>query len=241
MLGKLPTIGSGTTLVQGVYAALRQRLIENPPEPGTFLREPDLAQAMGVSRTPIREALARLASEGLIERIPHRGYRLPERSLRDLFDLYPVMQALEVLAGSLAFPRLVAADLDRLAAINLEFAEALRNNDVEAAVDLNDEFHRVFAMRCGNAVLQEMVEDLRVQIRRLELWDFAEVLKNSGEKGVEHWVRQHELLLHAVRNGRFEYARALLQENRTVVYVTAHEAVERSLADNVDDAHGGAA
>lgn len=232
MLVQLPTIGTGRTLVEGVYEALHQGLSDAPPAPGTFLREPDLAQAMGVSRTPIREALARLASEGLVERIPHRGFRIPERSMGDLFHLYPVLQALEVLAGSLAFPRLTPADLDRLGEINRAFAEALRKNDVIAAVDLNDDFHGVFTERCGNPVLQEMVDDLRRQVRRLELWDFTEVLTYGGGEGGGGWVQQHDRLVHAVRNGRFEAAKALLHENRTVVYVNSREELERSLKDD---------
>lgn len=231
MLAELPNIGTTKTLVERVYAALRQRLINEPPEPGTFLREPEIAQAMGVSRTPVREALARLASEGIIERIPHRGFRIPERSLADLFHLYPVLQALEVLAGESAFPRLTSADLDRLGEINGTFAGALRSNDVIAAVSLNDEFHGVFTERCGNPVLQEMVEDLRGQIRRLELWDFREVLKYSGEQGAGSWVQQHDDLIQAVRAGRFDEAKVLLHENRTIVYVTARKDLERSLAD----------
>lgn len=227
MLTQLPMIGTGKTLTEEVYAALRQRLIEDAPKPGTFLREPDLAQAMGVSRTPIREALARLASEGLIERIPHRGFRIPKRSMDDLFHLYPVLQALEVLAGELAFPRLTLADLDRLTEINRALEGALRANDVVAAVDLNDQFHRFFTERCGNPLLYELVEDLRAQVRRLELWDFSEVLELGAADAPTYWVKQHDTLIEAVRNGRFEEGRAVLHENRTIVYVTGRQELER--------------
>ena len=87
-----------------VYRAVRARIMDGALAPGHFLREKDL-ESMGVSRTPIREALGRLASEGFLERLPHRGFRVPEESLGNLLELYPIVASLELLAGRLALER----------------------------------------------------------------------------------------------------------------------------------------
>src|SRR5690606_11467686 len=106
-----------------VYEALRDRILEGELSPGEFIREQEVSEAMGVSRTPVREALGRLASEGFLERIPHRGFRIPEEPLREVLDVYPIVSALEVLCGRLALPRLEPADIERLKAINAKLAK----------------------------------------------------------------------------------------------------------------------
>ncbi len=217
-----PRIGAERTLAQEVYEAVRARLLEGEPPPGTFIRESALTEAMGVSRTPVREALGRLASEGFVERIPQRGFRVPEQSLDDLFHLYPILTALEALAGELALKKMNSAELDELKRINRRFADALEANDVVEAVEQNDRFHRFLSERSGNPLLQDRLDDLRMQIRRLEIWDFSEVLREASSAACEAWVRQHATIIHAAKNGAYEEAAELLRENRTLVYLTAH-------------------
>src|SRR5687768_6577580 len=105
------------TLAEQVYRAVRARIMDGALAPGAFLREKDL-ESMGVSRTPIREALGRLASEGFLERLPHRGFRVPEESLGNLLELYPIVASLELLAGRLALDRFAASDLAELKEVN---------------------------------------------------------------------------------------------------------------------------
>lgn len=201
-----------------VYAVVRKRLLAGLQKPGTFIREADLAEAMGVSRTPVREALGRLVSEGLLERIPHRGFRIPQHSVEDLVHLYPILQELEVLAGELAFPRLRVADLSELEAINGAFKVALEEDDVLKAVELNDAFHKGLSDRSGNPPLQEMLEDLRGQIRRIEVWEFTRGVQEPNKRGAKVWVRQHKAIIEAVRAGEFGKARRIIRRNRSLVY-----------------------
>src|SRR4051812_6016019 len=98
-----PVIGSSQTLAQRVYEAVRDRILGNELAPRANVREEELATAMMVSRTPIREALNRLASEGFLERVPHRGFRVASRSIGELAHVFTVLQALEMLASELAF------------------------------------------------------------------------------------------------------------------------------------------
>ena len=138
-----PVLGSGRTLAQTVYEVVRDRIIAGDLAPLSFVREEELGSAMGVSRTPVREALSRLASEGFLERAPQRGFRVPERSIDDLMHLHPILQTLELMASDLAFPRIGPADLERLKQANAEFARAVEANDVPDAIELNDRFHHL--------------------------------------------------------------------------------------------------
>src|SRR2546421_1926122 len=88
-----PVLGSGRTLAQRVYEVVRDRILANALSPRAYVREEELATAMGVSRTPVREALNRLATEGFLERLPHRGFRVAERSIEELAHVYTVLQA----------------------------------------------------------------------------------------------------------------------------------------------------
>jgi DNA-binding GntR family transcriptional regulator len=214
----LPRLGTGRTLGEAVYTAIRQRLMAGGQEPGTFIREAELATAMGISRTPIREALGRLVSEGLVERIPHRGFRIPERSVGDLFHLYPILQALEVLAAELAIPRLKPDDLAEWEEINQAFAEAIGQHDVLGAVELNDSFHKWLSDRSGNPQLQELLEDLRAHVRRIEVWDFTVGVRNSVDSEGQRWVREHAAIIDAARGGELAKACRILRRNRSITY-----------------------
>lgn len=217
-----PVLGSNQTLSAKVYGVVRDRILSSELGPRTYVREEELANAMGVSRTPVREALSRLATEGFLERLPHRGFRVPKGSIEELVQLYPVVQALELLAGELAFPRITKEDLEQLAEANRGFARAVEANDVAAAVDLNDRFHYMLAELSGNPVLNRLLDDLRSQVHRLEVLDFSAVLLKSGD-GAEAavsrdiWVRQHASLIDALRRGAHDRALAILRENRSLV------------------------
>ena len=218
-----PRLGGTETLTEQVYRVVRRKLVNGDFAPGTFVREPELCAGMGVSRTPIREALNRLASEGFVERIPHRGFRVPDQSLETLFHVFPVLASLEVLAGELAFPRLGENDFAQLEDANDRFAAAIAAGDVAEAVGWNEEFHRRLSAFSENPVLCEMLDDLRGQVRRLEAWDFMRLFGDgngaSPAERVDEWPRQHREIIAAARAGEFETARELLRGNRSLFFV----------------------
>jgi DNA-binding GntR family transcriptional regulator len=199
------------TLSDQVYHAVRSRIMAGALAPGTFLREKDL-ETMGVSRTPIREALGRLASEGFLERLPHRGFRVPEESLTNLLELYPIVASLELLAGRLAFDRFTAEDVSRLREINARLAEARDRGDVRAMLDLNTAFHRLITERGGNRRLALLLDDLRSQLTRLELWYY------SGPERTQRSIQQHEEIIAAVERGDRSRALELLERNMSLTY-----------------------
>jgi DNA-binding GntR family transcriptional regulator len=218
-----PVIGSSRTLAQRVYEVMRDRILANELTPLEYVREEELANAMLVSRTPIREALNRLASEGFLERLPHRGYRVARRSIEELAHVYTVLQSLELLACELAFPHITPTDLARLEEVNAGFAGAIAANDVSTAVDLNDRFHHLFAEQSGNPVLSRLLDDLRQQVRRLEVLDFSSVLLESGDEDQatisrDTWVKQHTEFIEALRAGDQRRALEIMRANRSFVF-----------------------
>jgi DNA-binding GntR family transcriptional regulator len=181
--------------------------------PGTFLWEKDL-ESMGVSRTPIREALGRLASEGFLERLPHRGFRVPEESLGNLLELYPIVASLELLAGRLALERFTPADIAELKAVNGQLAAARDRGDVRAMLELNNRFHRLISERGGNRRLAGLLDDLRSQLTRLELWYY------SGRDRTQRSIREHEEIIGAIESGDRPRALTLLERNMSLTYRT---------------------
>ena len=198
-----------TTLADQVYQAVRARILDGALHPGEFIREKEL-EAMGVSRTPIREALGRLASEGFLERMPHRGFRVPEEPVDKLLELYPVVAALELLAGLLALPRLTTGDVARLREVNDQLAAA--QGDVRARIALNTEFHRLFAERSGNGRLRDLLDDLRAQLGRLELWYYSDAAHTRES------VSEHDEIISALERGDGARALAVLEQNMSLTY-----------------------
>ncbi len=213
-----PTLSTGETLSERVHDAVREKILNGELKARAFVRESELATAMGVSRTPIREALARLAGDGFLERIPQRGYRVPEPSIDDLLERYPLLCAVEVLAGELAFPRLGPEEFEQLEAVNQKYRLASERGDVETCIDSNDRFHHLLAVFSGNSVVRDLADDLRSQVRRLEIWEFSRVFEDRFTSGATEWQNapmEHEAMLDAVRRGDFDEARDILRSNRS--------------------------
>jgi DNA-binding GntR family transcriptional regulator len=201
------------TLSERVYRAVRARIMDGALSPGTFMREKDL-ESMGVSRTPIREALGRLASEGFLERLPHRGFRVPEESLGNLLELYPIVASLELLAGRLALERFTPADIAELKAVNGELAAARDRGDVRAMLDLNNRFHRLISERGGNRRLAGLLDDPRSPPPRLEVW------YNPPRARTPRPPRDPAEITAAIERGDRPRALSLLERNMSLTYRT---------------------
>lgn len=203
---------SQTTLADQAYKVIRGRILNGDMALGEFVREQDVSAALGVSRTPVREALGRLASEGFLERIPHRGFRVPEEPLDTLLELYPIVSALELLAGRLALPRLVEADVSALKAINRELAASIESGDVRRRIELNNRFHHFLCERAGSGRLSDLLDDLRSQVSRLEHWYY------SQQNRTEESIAQHDELIRAIESGDHDRALKVLESNMAMTY-----------------------
>jgi len=203
---------SPTTLTDQVYGVLRDKVISGAWRAGSFIREQEISGKLGVSRTPVREALSRLSSEGFLERIPHRGFRLPEQAATDLLELYPILASLEVLAAKQSFPQLDAAAIAELRAVNREYEAASGSADTREGVDLNNRFHHMLSERSQNRRLIDMLDGLRSEVIRLEVWAFSRISQWDVS------IREHDEILDAVESGDFDRALATLERNRLMTF-----------------------
>jgi DNA-binding GntR family transcriptional regulator len=212
---------SKTTLADRVYASLRDGLLRGQPGPGEFIREKDVCNALGVSRTPVRAALVELAHQGFLERMARRGFRIPAVPVQQLLALYPIVCALELLAAELAFPHLSPADIAELRDINCRTIEALDQKQWDASIELNDSFHHALSQRSGNEPLCELLDGLRGKVIRLERWSASNAELTSQA------LRQHDRILDAIESGDHQQALAMLKINRMQTYTAFNERVTK--------------
>lgn len=205
------------TLSDQVHDILLARLVGGELESGAFLREEELSRELEVSRTPVREALSRLAAAGFLERMPHRGYRVPPEDFTGLGEAYPIIATLELLAGRLAFPRASVDDVAALRALNRELAAAVRAGEAEQALERNDRFHDYIARLAGNTRLTAVLRDLRAPLRRLELWFYSS--RENGERS----VREHDAVIEALATGDHAAALDIFEHNMALTQTALEE------------------
>ena len=198
------------TLTERVYGILRTRIAAGDWAAGHFLREKEISGKLGVSRTPVREALGRLAADGFLERIPHRGFKVPEKSVSDLFDLYPILSALEVLAAKEGFKEINEADIKDLRAINDSYRAAYAHHDTKKGVEENNKFHNLLTRNCSNKKLSKMIQGLQAEVFNLECWAIS---------NIHCWdvsIREHEQLVDSITLKEWDAALVLLEQNRSM-------------------------
>lgn len=157
-----------------VYSLLRQWIIEGDLAPGEKLKDKELAAQLGVSRTPIREALRKLEDERLIETAANRWTRVSLISLEDMEHIYPIILSLESLALKLAFPNLNDQHIVKMKSINLEFKLRFADNNPRSILEAETEFHQVFIKAADNQELEQILEHLKIKYKRIELAFFSD-------------------------------------------------------------------
>jgi len=195
------------TLSEQVLGRLREDILSGDLAPASVLSEATLARSFGVSRGPVREALGRLASEGLVAITPRRGAIVTELTRDEFIDAYQVREALETLAIRLAVPRLAETDLARLRELHREMVEHTRRGEINAFFNTNARFHELFVVAADNQKLQEMYRLLMGQMARYLARSLA--LRGSLEKS----VAEHAAILEAVEAGDVERAARLLADH----------------------------
>ncbi|NMG74370.1 GntR family transcriptional regulator [Aromatoleum diolicum] len=152
-------------LYQEVAERLRQRIFSHELPPGTWVDEQALADDYGISRTPLREALKVLASEGLVTLKPRRGCYVTEISERDLDEIFTVMALLEGQCAQTTARKASEADLERLRKIHLQLETAAGADDINGFFEANQAFHLALQEITDNRWLQHAIEDLRKVIK----------------------------------------------------------------------------
>ena len=202
-------------LRDAAYERLRTAIVDGTLPPGLVLRSDDLAERLGLSRAPIRDALGRLTAEGLVESKPQSFTRvtpLVEKEVRDAAAVVGAMHDLAVRSVSLT-----PDQLDRMRTAGERFAAAVRAGDLDAALDADDALHAVPVLACGNAAAALTIERFTPLIRRAErlLW-----ASPHGERS----VRQHDELIAAL--AARDVARA--REINRIIWGHIHQGDDRA-------------
>ncbi|MFZ2502929.1 MAG: GntR family transcriptional regulator [Nocardioides sp.] len=190
---------SRSLLRDDVYLRLRDAIVDGRLEPGQQLRDLDLAEQLGVSRTPVREALLKLADSGLVVALPGRSTVVAQLVADDVRDARDVVAAMHEVAVRTAVGRITAADLAAMRSANQRFEQALERSDIEAALRADDDFHQVPVVVSANRAAQSVLDQFTPVVRR------AERLRFSGVTGRDS-VALHERLLQHMEQGDVDAA-----------------------------------
>jgi DNA-binding GntR family transcriptional regulator len=196
---------SRTLLRDQAYVRLRDAILDGTLEPGEQLKDAEIAEWLGLSRTPIREALARLAEYGLVETAPNRYTRVTPLNAVDAQDAFRVVAALHSLAAWLGAPRVEESELATMRKANEDFAAALRANDVDRALAADDRFHAVLVQASANREIALSLERLMPKVRRLERARFGSL---AGRRSVQG----HDQIIALCASGNAEAAAQAVRE-----------------------------
>lgn len=193
-------------LREDAYRAIRDAIVDGTLAPGERLNDNALAQWLGVSRTPLREAIARLEQVGLVMTKPGRYTMVSPLDVRAARGAQSVTAAMHELAVRESLPGLSAAELDVMRAANARFAEALRAGDPDAAIAADDDFHGVPVTASANQAVRTVLEQFTPVLRRVERLRFSSL---SGRDS----VAQHQRIIELCEAGDVEGAVAATRAN----------------------------
>jgi DNA-binding GntR family transcriptional regulator len=171
---------------------LRELIVESAFEPGARVPERALCERFAVSRTPLREALKVLASEGLLELLPHRGARVTRLTAADLDEMFPVMGALEALAGELACAQITETELAEVRALHYQMVLHATRGELPEYFRLNQHIHEAIMAAARNPTLARLYRGLAGRVRR------ARYLANMSKPRWDQAVAEHEAILAAL-------------------------------------------
>ena len=190
-----------------VFNTLRQAILKGELEPGERLMEIQLAERLGVSRTPIRDAIRKLELEGLVLMIPRKGAEVAKISARSLRDVLEVRRALEELAIELACQRMSEDDVEALKKAQEDFKSAIVDGDAMRIAETDEHYHDVIYAGTGNVKLVQMLNNLREQMYRYRL----EYIKDEDKRKI--LILEHERILKAVRDRKVTDAKEAMREH----------------------------
>ena len=190
-----------------VFNTLRQAIITGEFVPGERLMEIALANRLGVSRTPVREAIRKLELEGLVVMIPRKGAEVARITEKDLRDVLEVRSSLEELAAGLATERLDESSREKIQAALDNFREAIQTDDNPKIADCDVEFHDAVFEATQNKRLIQIINNLREQIYRYRL----EYVKDTVYHAV--LLKEHEELVEAMFAGNKERAKEIMKRH----------------------------
>ena len=183
-----------------VFNTLRQAILRGELKPGERLMEIQLANKLGVSRTPIREAIRKLELEGLVLMIPRKGAEVAEITEKSLRDVLEVRRALEELAVQLACEKITKEEIRELERVEKEFQQVVNSSDITEIAEVDVCFHDIIYTATDNQKLIQLLNNLREQMYRYRV----EYLKRDGV--FPQLIAEHEAIIRHIENNEKEKA-----------------------------------
>lgn len=223
------------TSTQRVYDGLREQILRLDLAPGTDIEEAALERAFGVSRTPVREALIRLASEGLITLLPNRGARVTAIDISELPQLFEALEITQRLVLRWAASRAADTDADDLQALADAFEAAAAARDFAAMGEANRDFHLAIGAACGNRYIAETYEALLGVTMRLARAAFGSALADDADyrSYYDEVVRHHAEMVAAIKAGDADAADKLAVDHAALFRARITRHLEASRAGEV--------
>lgn len=186
------------------YVKIKQKIVDCVFQPGDFIKECELVEELGVSRTPIREALNKLEQDGLVKIIPRRGVLVLDIDYKAINDIFQVRLIIE--------PYIIrqykdTLDPDMLRQFREQTAQAAKEGDRDKLYQVDDEFHRYLRSPCPNRYLHNLLENIYEQNQRLR------ILSGVVEKRLQHSVEEHIQIIDALLEEDTDKAVRLLEEH----------------------------
>ncbi len=190
------------------FSQIQRWIIDGTLQPGEKLIDAELAESLGVSRTPIREAFQLLEVQGLVSTHPGKETKVKEIERDDIFKMYSTMAALQALAAEVTAKVIVPEQIDQLRAINLEFADAINSGQAYQAMEADEQFHNLIVELSDNPYVASFSASLQIHIRR-----FKYVFLKQSITETQASVNEHELIIAALEKNDSDAAQAMMKQN----------------------------
>ena len=185
-----------------VYEELKMQILKGSIIPGTRMMEVELAEEMGVSRTPIREAIRKLEKEGLVTIEPRRGAYASMISTEDMVEILEVRQDLEGLAAFFAADRMTEEQMEELKYVSGCYDDAVKRGNMEEMIKHDTRFHHIIVESCRNKILVQMIEQLQELVLRFRY------IYYDNFRRAENMPEEHAAIVAAIAEGDADKARA---------------------------------
>ena len=194
------------SLKEQIYEYLREQMQKGEIRPGSIINMDETSKKLGISKTPLRDALLQLEMESFVSIIPRRGVVVNILTLQDILEYYEIIGALESTALLYAFDKITQEDVQALQSLNDEMEEAMQQDNFNLYYKINLIFHNVFLSMCGNSNLVKIVNNLKKR-----LYDFP-----RQEGFVKKWeiasIREHKELVKLISQGKLKDAVSFIRD-----------------------------
>ncbi len=193
------------TAKENAFNQLQQWIIDGTLHPGEKLNDTELAGALGVSRTPIRESLQLLEVQGFVKMYPGKATQVTEVDKNSITELLPPLAALQALSAELAIPHLTEETIALLESTNERFAEAVYTKNYFSALKIDEEFHQIVVDMANNSYILSMVASLQAHVRRLFFHNSIVLTEQS--------IEEHSQVIKLLKERDATHVAAIMRNN----------------------------